>query len=412
MKRASVSLLFVIGCAALGRPERTVPTEGVVHGPILEAVTYNLGLAPGVEPYASPRIKPLAHELGKLRDVGVMCLQEVWTKEAKEAIVAELALPPENVFYSDTTGQGDDLSKINVCKPGQLDGVASCMRTHCTGLPDEEQSRCGREQCMGALVSLYGLTGSGENCLNCLVASVGKPFEGALKTCATPGQGVTHVYDGQNGQMLISRFPLAHTEAILLPSSIANRAALFATIELEGHESIEVACMHSATSNQVPPSHRGSDGKRTFSDWNDEMIGQVDIVSKRLKERAGNRPQLLLGDLNTGPGLGHDVTEDEPRVWSRIVSLGFTSPATQADHPFCSVCSDNTQRQIENPNPGNHLIDHVLVRDPPGGSTLIPVNVRRMFDADHLVYYRGYDGQLVEGHLSDHYAVAVSFHYE
>jgi hypothetical protein len=222
-------------------------------------VTFNLGLAPGVEPNSTPRILPMAHELGKLRDVGIMCFDEAWTKEAKEQIVAELGLPPENIFYVDTTGQGDDLSKINVCNPGQLDGVTLCARRNCGGLHAEEQGPCAREHCLKELVSLYGgLSRSGENCLNCLVASVGVSIDDTVRACTAPGHGVSHVYGGQNGQMLVSRFPLKDKESILLPSSIANRVGLFATIELEGHESIEVACMHAATRNEVPPCHRGT----------------------------------------------------------------------------------------------------------------------------------------------------------
>lgn len=412
MKRMSLFLFFALSCISVTRLNTgTTPTTCPANGPVLETLTFNLGLAPGVEPYATPRIAPVAHELGKLRDVGVMCFEEVWTQESKLQIVAALGLPPENVFYVDTSGQGDDLSSINVCKPGQLDGVAGCARKHCGGMPDEEQGRCVRQDCLEDLVMLY-LSGSGGNCLNCLIASVGNTIEDAVRTCSTPGHGRTHAYGGQNGQMLVSRFPLKDKESILLPSSIANRVGLFATIELAGHESIEVACMHAATTNEVPPSHRGKDGKKMFSSWQEEMEAQIDIVSKRLQERAGGRPQLLLGDLNAGPELKNGISALEPSVWSHVLSLGFTSPVTQANEPFCSSCSDNSQRQIEHVNPASNLIDHVLVRDPPGGSVLTPVCTRRLFDTEHEIYYRGYDGQLVEGHLSDHYAVSVSFRYE
>jgi len=416
MKRFLVFLIFALSCHPSTLPNAGGTLPGMCPGgiQILETMTYNVGLAPGVEPYATPRIAPVAQELGKFRDMGVMCIEEAWTKESKEAIVSALGLPPENVFYVDTSGQGDDLSNVNVCKPGQLDAVAACARSNCDELPTEEQSRCAYASCKDELVSLYGVFtgGDGADCLNCLVSSVGQDINETLRECSTPGHGRSHAYGGQNGEILVSRFPLKNKEALLLPSSIANRVGLFATVEIDGREPIEVACMHDATSGDVPPSHRGPDGKRVFSDWNDEMNAQLQMVSDRLKERAGNRPQILLGDVNAGPAIGKTVTEDEPRVWSRIVSLGFTSPATQAVQPFCSVCSDNTQRLIESPHPGNHLIDHVLVRDPPGGSTLIPVCARRLLDTDHEAYYPGYDGQLVEGHLSDHYAVAVSFRYE
>lgn len=412
MKRLFLITLLALSCQ-VGLPSKGTLPDGCPAGrPILEAMTYNLGLAPGVEPYSTPRIKPMAEALKQFRDVGVICLQEAWTQEAKDAIVASLALPAENVYYADTAGQGDDLTDISVCKPGQLDAVETCARDNCGDEPVEEQSRCAYKECRSTLVAIYGLFGGGENCLDCLASAVGMSIDDVVATCKPPGHGVTHAYGGQNGQMLISRWPLKNRESVLIPSSIANRAALFATIELEGHESVEVACTHLSTSADVPPSHRGPDGKKMFSSWDDEMNAQMDIVSAKLKERAGSRPQLLLGDLNSGPGLGKSVTPDMPKVWSHIVSLGFTSPAAMAERPYCSVCPENSQRLIDGDHPGSHLIDHVLYRDPLGGSRLIPACTRRLLDSTHEVYYPGYDGRLVEGHLSDHYAVSVGFYYE
>jgi len=411
MKRLPVLFALTFSCH-LVMPSGKVPTEGPEQGPVLETMTYNVGLAPGVEPYATPRIKPIAQELAKFRGTGVMCIEEAWTRQAKDEIIAAIDLPPENIFYVDTIGQGDDLSNINVCKPGQLDGVAACAKSKCGSMPTEDQTRCAYQECKSELISLYGLMGGGEDCLDCLIASVGTSLDTAFDACTTPGHGVTHAYGGQNGEILVSHFPLKNRESILLPSSIANRPALFATIEIDGREPIEVACLHAATDGEVPPSHRGPDGQKMFSSWDEEMNAQMDIVSERLKQRAGHRPQLLLGDLNAGPALGHGIGEDMPKVWSHIVSLGFTSPAAEADHPFCSVCDDDTQRRLDMPNPGKALIDHVLVRDPHGGSTLIPMGTRRLFDTYHEAYYPGYDGRMVEGHLSDHYAVTVSFRYE
>lgn len=383
------------------------PSECRNPGPILETLTWNVGLAPGVVPYATPRTKPVAEEIAKFRDVGIICLQEVWTQEARDAIVASLALPPDQVYYVDTRGQGDNLKDVNVCRPSQLDALVGCAKDACGDLPDEEHAHCALENCNDEIVSLY-LRG-GENCLNCLVSSVGESIDETVRSCTRPGHGVSHSYDGQNGVMLISRWPLKNREAILLPSSIANREALFATVELEGREPLELACTHVSTWNELPPSHRGPDGRKLFKDWDAEMNAQIDIISKRLNERAQGRPQLFLGDMNAGPEVDPYFKGDMPRVWSRIVSLGFSSPAAQAEEPFCSVCRGNSLRAPSSPS---KLIDHVLMRDPVGGSRLSPLCTRSVIDAGHKRYFKGPDGTLMEEHLSDHYAVTVTFGYE
>lgn len=408
MKRILALFTLCLSCnPSLLATGKRYPAECRNPGPILETLTYNVGLAPGVVPYATPRIKPVAEELAKFRDMGVMCLQEVWTQEARDAVVAALDLPDDQVYYVDTRGQGDDLKDINVCRPGQVDALASCARDACGDLPDEEHAHCALDACNSELVSLY--MRGGENCLNCLVSSVGHSIDDTIKTCTVPGHGVSHSYDGQNGVMLVSRWPLKNREAILLPSSIANREALFATVEIDGREPLELACTHVSTWNQLPPSQRGPDGKKMFSDWDEEMIAQIDIISARLNARAQGRPQLFLGDMNAGPELGRSIKGDMPKVWGRIHALGFSSPAAQAEDPFCSVCQGNSLR---GPNAPNKLIDHVLMRDPVGGSSLTPLCTRSVIDAKHQRYFPGPNGTLMEEHLSDHYAVTVTFSFE
>jgi hypothetical protein len=82
---------------------------------------------------------------------------------------------------------------------------------------------------------------------------------------------------------------------------------------------------------------------------------------------------------------------------------GFDSPAARADDPFCSTCSQNTLRDSIR----NYLIDHVLTRDPKGGTELEAVCTRPIFDQRRL--FRSYDGQLVDSHLSDHFGTAVTY---
>src|SRR6188472_3500396 len=100
------------------------PSECRDHGPILETMTWNVGLAPGVVPYATPRVKPVAEELGKFRNLGLICLQEVWTQEARDAIVASLKLPADQVYYVDTRGMGEEPAGSNVCSPSQIGPLA------------------------------------------------------------------------------------------------------------------------------------------------------------------------------------------------------------------------------------------------------------------------------------------------
>lgn len=401
------ALCFACNMQLQPTAEPSVPPSCDGSEAYLETLTFNAGLAPGVVPLSTPRVATVAEEIANFREVGVMCLQELWTQESRDAVIRALKLPAEQVYYVDTSGQGDDLSGVNVCRKGQIAPLVSCAKRACDGWPDEEHARCALESCGDEIVDLY--MHGGEDCLNCLVSSVGMSIDATATSCTTPDHGISHSYGGQNGVMLVSRWPLKNREAVLLPSSIANREALFATIELEGREPVELACTHVSTWNRLPPSERGPDGAKLFDDWDEEMIAQIEIVSKKLRERAGRRVQVFLGDMNAGPAIGDRIKASAPKVWRRIRALGFESPAAAAAYPFCSTCGGNTLRA---PGANDYLIDHVLYRDPVGGSMLRPRCVRRVLDEGHLRYIKDYAGRTVETHISDHYGVGVAFSYK
>ncbi len=186
----------------------------------------------------------------------------------------------------------------------------------------------------------------------------------------------------------------------MLRSSVANRVAIFARIEIYGvEEPIEVACTHLSTWNELPPSHRD------FSNWDQEMIAQVDLISDHLAERAGGRPQLFLGDMNAGPERSAwAIKSAAAKVWKRILRLGFRSPVAEAKRPFCTTCRGNTLRGS---SVNSYIIDHVLVRDPPGGTELEPVCAHPALDEP--VTISGYGGEPVTTDLSDHSGVVVKF---
>jgi len=407
LKRILVLLALSLSCnPSLMAPGKRYPSECKNPGPILETLTWNVGLAPGVVPYATPRIEPVAQELAKFRNMGLICLQEVWTQEARDAIVASLKLPAEQVYYVDTLGMGEEPPGSNACSPSQIDPLAACVRDNCGDIEDpEETTICANRECHSDLVSLY-LRG-GRDCLDCLVASVGKDLRTIESQCTKPAPGVTRAYGGQNGVMLISRWPLVNRSWEMLPASYSNRVALYATVELKDREPLEVACTHVSTYAEMPPGYE-EDGRTVFGDWDDEMITQITLISEKLRQRAGMRPQLFLGDMNTGPEIGPFIS-DMRRVWSKIMALGFLSPAAQAETPFCSACEGNSLR---GPGSRSKLIDHVLMRDPIGGSKLEPKCVRSVVDDQHKRFFKGYGESLLEEHISDHYGVAVTFSYE
>lgn len=394
-----LAFLSFLSCGPMSRSRPRVPTTCAPDEPVLETLTVNWGVAPGVVDLATPRIPAIAEEVVKMRGVDVLCFQELWTEESKKAVVEALG-PDMYTYWVETRGE-NERPGIDVCTPGEIGDVAACGRTHCSGLPDEEQTNCAREKCLEELGWMY-IRGDRE-CFNCVAAGVGHSIDDIVKRCVQPDvsstvQGASRAYDGQTGALLASAWPLKDVEVMRLRASFSNRVALFATIEEPSFGPVEVACAHISTETPLPPNHP------EFSDWNEEMIAQVEDISARLAERAKGRPQLFMADLNAGPEIRlADVSPAMPRVWSRTMSLGFWSPAASSEDPFCSTCAENTLRDSLH----SYLIDHVLLRDPPGGVELEAACAHPYLDQRRV--FRGYDGRWVDEHLSDHFGVSVKF---
>lgn len=387
---ASVMLLLS-SCAGTVRyvPTRTVPGDcGETHD--LTVLTYNAGIAPGIVSYASARAPKVAEALGSA-DADIMCVQELWTDASVDAVRGSLALPEDRFFTVDTGGEGE--TGNDVCPQGAMDGIAECARERCAGLPDEELTICALEKCGRHGVGLYLFH---RGCLNCLVASVGMGLDDIRRRCTTTG--ASRVYGGNNGVVLASRWPLTRREAVRLPSSGANRVALFATVEVPGKGAVEVACTHLSSGGPVSPTHP------SFSSWDVEKRTQLLIVSQKLRSRSRDSPHILLGDMNFSPAIGTSITDTSGQVWRRALSEGFRSPAADTVPPTCSSCAGNTLRGGSR---HSYLIDHVLLRDGRRAG-LGAVCIGRGFD--DLVEIAPY-GRTVRTHRSDHYAIRAGLRF-
>jgi endonuclease/exonuclease/phosphatase family metal-dependent hydrolase len=388
-----VAATAVLACATVrfAYPVRYhVPSscEGVEAA--VKAVTFNVAIAPGLNQNSALRVGAVADAMSKL-DYDVLCLQEAWPYPAAQEIIQSLGLPPENVVYADTRGMKE--TGEDVCDSDQLDGLLSCVKKECKDIPAEDTALCAREHCKGSLLWIVMFD---KKCFNCLAATVGKSADDVVQICTH--EGASRVFGGGSGAILASRWPLRNREAVLLPSSAANRTALFATVEVPGGETIELACAHLSSDESQPPT------ERRFSNWYEEKLTQLTIVSERLRQRQGTRPALYLGDMNFGRPVEEENIEGRySDLWEDSVKMGFGDPAADARPALCSSCSENSFRKGQ----GSWLIDHVLLRDPPGGIEIQPVCVNQILTQQ--VTIQGWKGESVRTHLSDHFGIRVDF---
>lgn len=393
---ATLLALFSLLCTTcvkhvtVPRPSYAAPAPACENAPSdVDVVTYNAGLGPGIVKHAAARA-PHVIDAVAATPFDVLCLQEIWTDGDCDAIVGRLGLPAQNVAYARTAGLGE--TGADKCSPGRLDKLSACARDKCKGVDDEDLSACALANCRSALTWIFI---EDRNCVNCLAAMAGHGIDDIRSRCV--GTGMSRIYGGRNGVVLASRWPLKDAEARLLNASNANRVALFARVEVPGKGEIEIACTHLSATEDVAPFHSG------HADWDEERAEQLDAISSRLAERAGGRPQLLVGDMNFG-GADDAVEEESGWVWYRAHELGFTDPVAHVRPRLCSRCPWNT---FVSDTPKGKLIDHALLRDPDGGLTVTPTCARREFESPVTV--TGYDGKPVVTSLSDHYGIRAKF---
>lgn len=358
----------------------------------IDVVTYNTGLGPGIVGYSSPRA-PHVIEAVAATPFDVMCLQEVWTDGDRDALIASLGLPPENVAFVRTTGLGE--TGEDRCSASDIDSLEACTAKKCAGVPEEEVTGCALSNCRSALTGIF--LGNRE-CLNCLAAMSGHSSATIRRVCTS--RGASRIYGGRNGVILASRWPLRDKEAILLPASNANRVALFATVDVPGHGPVELACTHLSSDQEIPPYHSG------YDEWDEEKEAQLAVIDARLTARAHGRPQLFVGDMNFGGARGEAVTDESGWVWYDAHERGFLDPAAYTVPGLCSICPSNS---FVGPRGKGKLIDHALLRDPPGGLELTPTCVERLYDRPVTV--TGYHGEPVTTSLSDHFGIRVKFRF-
>ena len=389
--RPIVCFLFAasLGCTNCSSSDKpTIPvcsTDPTAADAVFD--TFNSGLGPGLDvPYATPRLAPVAQAVAAAPWT-VLCLDETWTDADHDAVIAALGLPADQIVTADTKGLNED--PADRCATGELDAGLACMRSQCASVPDEDVTMCASNQCQAEGFTLYEQY---PHCFNCVLASAGKNADQIQQTCEGPGD--SRMFGGRNGVILASRVPLRNVETIQLPSSTANRVGLFATVDLGGVP-VEVACTHlTGVVGFIDPPDK------SFARWQDEMKAQLQLLSDKLAARANGGPQLLLGDLNTGPKYTGDQKPDTPEVWDFIASLGFSDPAGETDPSICSRCQGN----LASPTGDRYLIDHVLAR---GAAKLKPECAEQVFDQP--VTLTDLTGKTVTTSLSDHYGISVRF---
>jgi endonuclease/exonuclease/phosphatase family metal-dependent hydrolase len=387
-------ILALLTCTACGEDTEEITPTPTPQPATATFASFNVGLARGFVPYAEDRLAPLGEAIHD-DNSDVICLQEVWSQEDIDALLAATEHAwPHNYYFKTASDE------VNAgCTPEEVDPLQACIETNCADVPQDGLASCGLSNCGAEFMA------ASSACQGCIASNLDKPIDEIVAVCG--GGGPAFAYGGHNGLLLLSKHPLKDTEHLLMTSAVTQRSVLRARVELPEFGEATVYCTHLAADLSASlPYPEG----REHSSYPEEQAAQIDAALDWIDGHGDEGVVLLMGDFNTGPaldGIAAEVAENFPTFAAR----GWTSTLA-VDTPQCTFCADNrvqgggADSKLAGGESGV-LIDHIFIKTPLADRVLIAA---RAFDQTQPIQTTA-EGTL-DLHLSDHYGLRATINAE
>jgi hypothetical protein len=311
--------------------------------PSISIEVYGAGLYGLYAKRADERKPFLVREIAK-NDSDILCLTDVWRREDKQLFKDEIAktgrFPYIATFETnrDTpiTDPRDQQGNVPLVPPTTAscgssaplaNALISCLSNKCTTSKiagDEAggliSGDCLSSECLTELVPLATGDMQQQDCFNCIVFD-GLAYNsfGEIKTdCFNPA-GRGGYFGGQNGNMILSKFPISKVEGYVLPTTGQKRVIVSASIEYEAKKSIDVHCGVLDSILDAPFNYNGPYSKsRDKQGFQDEQVLQAVRTSEWVKKRSGTKRAVI--------AVGMGASAADPKTG--ILDLNPLTPAT------------------------------------------------------------------------------------
>jgi len=362
-------------------------------GPSMTVATYNAGLAMGFVDYAPERQPLIGPALSGL-DVDVICVQEVWNDDSISAVIESTKAVYPHAYYELTEDETEG-TEPPCTEEGTVE-LKACVLKNCGEEAPANLGDCALEFCAVEFGAMKP-----KECVNCVAANIGlaetadtvdDAINAIIGACLESAGGV-YAYEGRNGVMILSRFPLTGTEFSRFDSYLNVRVLLHAIADVPDIGPVDVFCTHlTATLDSVP--YQGE-----FESWENEQATQIDAALPWIANHEDSTtPTVVMGDMNCGPEKG-EIPAGYPANFQKFTDAAFLAPYIDQPGTPCTWCGDN-------PLVGggdSRIIDHVLFKNVPEGVTFDAARVM-----DQPVTFSAGDED-VESRYSDHYGAQVVF---
>lgn len=356
----------VIATGNLAKCSQGVPLDVTVD-------TYNAQLN-GLFVVQPPSLRKAAVASGIAALQGdIACVTEVFPEAVKLEVEAAAKTAYPHAYWAKTTMTTpiDDPTDASGMVPPPLGPSCAqsaakfktamdCVRDNCVapagsemGVPGEGISACMADKCTSVLLPLL-IIGSEDDkrCWGCMFQQLngGKAIGDARTACSTDAKAKLTL-DGQNGAMILSKYPIVASESYTLPATDFRVSVLRAVVTLQNNAEVDVYCADlttPSTSCTTRPytGQYGGTGTSCTDLWNNELILQSKKLGAWVTKKSGalKRRAFVAGEFYSGPGYNDGKTDvvkaRVPDAYAALTSL--FAPALPVDGmPFCTQCADN-----------------------------------------------------------------------
>jgi endonuclease/exonuclease/phosphatase family metal-dependent hydrolase len=396
MRSLVVLSIFILAAGCGDSSGGTEPPAGLD----VAVDTFNVALAGAFIPHEAER-RPYIAEAIAASDADIICLQEVWDQADKDMIrtAAVTAYPHSADFVNNLDTQINDATDQDGQVPpapteapcagqsltDQLNAGINCLEANCS-TPDGRatSTACAQEFCLADVIALI-IAPPPQRCYACVVTQLPTELLDDIRSRCPIVVNQDLAFQGQNGVMILSQHPLKNKKEWVVPGTWNRRTILSATAEFPNGAELDVYCNHLTpifNDFTLPYTGQYGDGTITASAWQAEQELQAEKLMNYVATTSGDRPAVILGDLNAGHAYPDQDIVAEGEATLTLLEASF-EPAYTADYlaaPLCTSCSTNPVTNPDNDAMATSVwIDHILLGNLPSNSVR---STERVYDED------------------------------
>jgi endonuclease/exonuclease/phosphatase family metal-dependent hydrolase len=377
--------------------------------------TFNVGLAGSFVNFEAQRrpavISALASDMSD-----VVCVNEAWRQSDKDMIKAGVAARFPHVVSTltdldtpvDPVTSDCEVVPVPTAPPcsgtevlARLDAALTCLKNNCSTVPGSADgfttsTDCAQAKCTTEAAALLFGGPASLQCFGCLAPQLPIESFASMRNLCTTEVNAGLAFRGENGLMILSRFPLSNTKMTVLPGTWNRRIILQSTATLDNGAQVDVYCNHTSaifTGLTFPYTGRYGCGETDADGWAHEQKLQSQKLIEVVAAGSASRPAVVLGDFNTSRAAP-DVDAEAPEN-IELLSGAFTLAAPASYTPVCTYCPDNVVAGEES---GAVWIDLIFVEN-------IPLDSVKSLERTYTERTVTVPGQPGPVNLSDHYGI-------